>query len=83
MSTALKVTDLAKSYGGKRAVDGISFDVRAGELYALLGPNGAGKTTTLRMVAGLLAADAGGISVFDVDARTVVTNTAASGVMPE
>ncbi len=69
MSTALKVTDLAKSYGGKRAVDGISFDVRAGELYALLGPNGAGKTTTLRMVAGLLAADAGGISVFDVDAR--------------
>ena len=69
MSTALKVTDLVKSYGGKRAVDGISFDVRAGELYALLGPNGAGKTTTLRMVAGLLAADAGGISVFDVDAR--------------
>ena len=69
MSTALRVTDLAKSYGGKRAVDGISFDVRAGELYALLGPNGAGKTTTLRMVAGLLAADAGSISVFDVDAR--------------
>ena len=69
MSTALRVTDLAKSYAGKRAVDGISFDVRAGELYALLGPNGAGKTTTLRMVAGLLAADAGSISVFDVDAR--------------
>jgi ABC-2 type transport system ATP-binding protein len=69
LSTALKVTDLAKSYGGKRAVDGISFDVRAGELYALLGPNGAGKTTTLRIVAGLLSADAGAISVFDVDAR--------------
>lgn len=66
---ALKVSDLAKSYGGKRAVDGISFDVRAGELYALLGPNGAGKTTTLRMIAGLLAADAGTITVFDVDAR--------------
>jgi ABC-2 type transport system ATP-binding protein len=69
MSTALRVKDLAKSYGGKKAVDGISFDVRAGELYALLGPNGAGKTTTLRMVAGLLAADAGSINVFDVDAR--------------
>lgn len=69
MTTALRVTDLAKSYGGKRAVDGISFDVKAGELYALLGPNGAGKTTTLRMVAGLLGADAGSISVFGVDAR--------------
>ncbi len=69
MTTALRVTDLAKSYGGKRAVDGISFNVKAGELYALLGPNGAGKTTTLRMVAGLLAADTGGITVFDVDAR--------------
>lgn len=69
MSTALKVTDLSKSYGGKLAVDRIGFEVRAGELYALLGPNGAGKTTTLRMIAGLLNADAGEISVFDVDAR--------------
>ncbi len=67
--TALRVTSLAKSYGGKRAVDGISFEVKSGELYALLGPNGAGKTTTLRMIAGLLNVDAGEISVFDVDAR--------------
>ncbi len=66
--TALRVTSLAKSYGGKRAVDGISFEVKSGELYALLGPNGAGKTTTLRMIAGLLNADAGQINVFDVDA---------------
>jgi len=69
MTTALKVSDLAKSYGGKRAVDGIGFEVKSGELYALLGPNGAGKTTTLRMIAGLLNADAGEIRVFDVDAR--------------
>src|SRR5690606_10411167 len=41
------------------AVDGLSLEVRRGELYALLGPNGAGKTTTLRMVAGLLRPDAG------------------------
>ncbi len=67
---ALEVRDLAKSFGGKRAVDGITFDVQAGELYALLGPNGAGKTTTLRMIAGLLSPDAGAISVFGVDART-------------
>ena len=69
MTTALKVSDLAKRYGGKRAVDGISFEVKSGELYALLGPNGAGKTTTLRMIAGLLNADAGQIHVFDTDAR--------------
>ncbi len=69
MSTALQVRGLAKSYGGKRAVDGITFEVSSGELYALLGPNGAGKTTTLRMIAGLLEADAGQINVFDVDAR--------------
>jgi ABC-2 type transport system ATP-binding protein len=69
MSIGLEVRDLAKSYGGKRAVDGISFNVRAGELYALLGPNGAGKTTTLRMIAGLLQADSGDIRVFGTDAR--------------
>jgi ABC-2 type transport system ATP-binding protein len=68
-TAALKVSGLQKSYGGKIAVNGLSFEVRRGELYALLGPNGAGKTTTLRMVAGLLSADAGQISVFDVDAR--------------
>ena len=69
MSTALNVSGLTKSYGGKRAVDGIDFEVKSGELYALLGPNGAGKTTTLRMIAGLLNADAGHINVYDVDAR--------------
>jgi ABC-2 type transport system ATP-binding protein len=69
MTSALAVAGLRKSYGGKVAVDDISFDVKAGELYALLGPNGAGKTTTLRMISGLLSADAGRISVFDVDAR--------------
>jgi ABC-2 type transport system ATP-binding protein len=69
MSSGLKVSGLAKSFGGKKAVDGIDFEVKGGELYALLGPNGAGKTTTLRMIAGLLNADAGEISVFGVDAR--------------
>lgn len=69
MNKALSVSGLAKSYGGKPAVENMSFEVRSGELYALLGPNGAGKTTTLRMVAGLLNADAGEISVFGIDAR--------------
>ena len=67
---ALSVSDLSKSYGGKQAVDRLGFEVKRGELYALLGPNGAGKTTTLRMIAGLLGADTGSISVFGVDVRT-------------
>jgi len=69
MIDALTVTKLRKSFAAI-AVDDLDLTVRAGELYALLGPNGAGKTTTLRMVAGLLAPDAGTISVFGINART-------------
>ena len=64
---ALRLTALCKSFG-KAAVDRLDLTVRPGEFYALLGPNGAGKTTTLRMVAGLLAPDSGGVEVFGVDA---------------
>jgi ABC-type Na+ transport system ATPase subunit NatA len=49
----IRAENLQKSYGETRAVDGISFEVRQGEVYGLLGPNGAGKTTTLSMLAGL------------------------------
>ena len=55
----LVVRQLVKRFGGRTAVDGVSFEVRAGEAVGLLGPNGAGKTTTLSMVSGLLAADSG------------------------
>lgn len=65
-SPALLLADLHKAFG-RPAVDGLSLSVRRGELYALLGPNGAGKTTTLRMVAGLLAPDAGRIDVNGID----------------
>jgi ABC-2 type transport system ATP-binding protein len=68
MNDALAISGLSKAFGPKKAVDDLSLEVRAGELYALLGPNGAGKTTTLRMVAGLLKPDAGRIEVFGVDA---------------
>jgi branched-chain amino acid transport system ATP-binding protein len=57
----LTVKDLGKSFGGVKAVDGISFELEAGELLALIGPNGAGKSTTFNMVNGQLQADRGSI----------------------
>lgn len=57
----LKVDNLGKSFGGVKAVDGISFELAAGELLALIGPNGAGKSTTFNMVNGQLKADQGSI----------------------
>ena len=57
----LEVSGLSKSFGGVKAVDGIAFEVGAGELLALIGPNGAGKSTTFNMVNGQLRADAGSV----------------------
>lgn len=57
----LQVANLGKSFGGVKAVDGIQFDLAAGELLALIGPNGAGKSTTFNMVNGQLRADTGSI----------------------
>ncbi len=56
---ALEIVGLRKSYGSIRALRDVSFLVNAGEIFGLLGPNGAGKTTTLRIVMGLVHADAG------------------------
>ena len=69
MTALLQVKDLGKSFGGNRAVDGISFSLAAGELLALIGPNGAGKTTTFNMVNGQLPADSGSIRL---DGRELV-----------
>ena len=55
----IRVIGLRKSYGPTVAVDGVSFDVAAGEVFGFIGPNGAGKTTTIRMMIGLLAPTAG------------------------
>jgi len=61
----LKVQGLFKAYGAVRAVDSVSLEVRAGEIYGLLGPNGAGKTTMISMISGLLRPDAGEVLVAD------------------
>lgn len=67
MSDALVIRDLCKAYD-KPAVSHLDLRIGSGTFYALLGPNGAGKTTTLRMICGLLAPDAGTISVLGTDA---------------
>ncbi len=65
---AIKAEGLTKSFPGVRAVDHLSFDVRAGEIFGLVGPDGAGKTTALRMLAGIMPPDEGKATVagFDV-----------------
>lgn len=63
----LKVKNLKKSYDGKVAVDGISFEVKKGEIFGILGPNGAGKTTTLEMIETLRSIDSGSASIAGVD----------------
>ncbi len=63
----LSVQNLRKAYGSTVAVDGVSFEVRQGEIVGLLGPNGAGKTTTINMVLGVLAPDAGAIRIEGMD----------------
>ena len=63
----IRVEGLVKRFGEIRAVDDVSFEVREGEIYGLLGPNGAGKTTTFSIIAGLLGADAGRVTVGGVD----------------
>ena len=60
---ALAVRDLRKSYGSRRALDGLDLTVPSGVVYGFLGPNGAGKTTTMRLLTGLLHADGGTIEI--------------------
>ena len=62
-AVVLEVRHLRKRYGAIEAVKDVSFQIAAGETYGLLGPNGAGKTTTISMVCGLLARDAGEVTL--------------------
>jgi lipooligosaccharide transport system ATP-binding protein len=80
----IRASGLVRAYGSFRAVDGLSFDVRAGECFGLLGPNGAGKSTTLRMLIGLSAPQAGDIEVLGlpVPARSREVR-ALIGVVPQ
>ena len=71
-SLAIAVSGLRKAYGDKVVLDGIGFEVASGSVFSMLGPNGAGKTTTVNVLATLMKADAGTVSVggHDVAAAT-------------
>jgi ABC-2 type transport system ATP-binding protein len=63
----IEVKGLVKTYGTKRAVDGVSFTVKRGEILGFLGPNGAGKSTTMKMITGFLRPNAGTATVDGID----------------
>jgi ABC-2 type transport system ATP-binding protein len=67
MADAISVSGLVKVFGATRALDGLDLEVRTGEVHGFLGPNGAGKSTTIRVLLGLLRADAGTIRLLDGD----------------
>ncbi len=66
-SAILETTQLCKSYGALKAVDGVSFEVRPGEIVGLVGPNGAGKTTIINMVLGVLQPTSGRVVIEGLD----------------
>ena len=68
-NTVLEIKDLKKSFGKRKVIDGISLEVKEGEIYGFLGPNGSGKTTTIKMILRLIDADSGEIKVNGYDTK--------------
>ncbi len=79
----LRLTDLRKSFGPIVAVDGLSLDIREGEIFGLLGPNGAGKSTTIAMIVGLLRPDSGRVEMDGVGSTLTPAARARIGVAPQ
>jgi len=82
---AIRIDNLAKTYeGGKRALDGVSFDVPRGQIFGLLGPNGAGKSTLINILAGLVVKTSGSAIVWGFDIDQHPRNAKRSiGVVPQ
>ena len=81
MNTAIRLHDLHKSFGPKRAVRGIDLDVPRGALYGIIGPNGAGKSTTLRMILSILFPDSGRVEVLGAESALAAKDRI--GYLPE
>jgi ABC-2 type transport system ATP-binding protein len=79
----LVVRGLSKSFGSRLAVNDIGFTIAAGEIYGLLGPNGAGKTTSISIIAGILARDAGEITIDGIDIDVGPAARALIGIVPQ
>lgn len=69
-SVMISVSELKKNFGDVKAVNGISFEVKKGEVFGLLGPNGAGKTTTIKLLLGLLEPNEGDLSIMGLNPET-------------
>ena len=81
---AIQITNIQKNYRNLRALDGVSLTIERGEFFGLLGPNGAGKTTLISIIAGLIRADAGQVTVEGHDVATDYrTARAKLGVVPQ
>ena len=78
---AIEVNNLFKSYGGKKAVNGLSFDVNQGEIMGLIGPNGAGKSSTIKMMLDFIKPDSGEINLFGQGMNESLKNDI--GYLPE
>ncbi|MDQ4490241.1 ABC transporter ATP-binding protein [Sinomonas sp. ASV486] len=82
--TVIAAEDLVKTYGESNAVDGITFDVPAGESFGLLGPNGAGKSTTMRMIGGVTQRTSGRLTIMGLDPEEQGPEVRAHlGVVPQ
>ncbi len=78
-NVVLSIKNLSKTFKEIKAVDGLSFDVQAGEIFGFLGPNGAGKSTTIRMALGLIKPDGGDVEIFSKSVN-IQKNGALHGV---
>ncbi len=81
--SVLNVENLKKSYGPLQAVAGASFSIESGEVFGLLGPNGAGKSTTINIIATILQADAGEVSVSGIPISTSAAYKRMIGYVPQ
>ena len=80
MEYVVKATALTKSYRGNRVLNGVSMNIRRGDIYGFVGENGSGKTTVIRLITGLIYADSGEFSLFGIDSKDPAIRTARARI---